>query len=60
MLKEKAKLLYKLNKDIEKEFFALLKLDPESRFDFFLRLGYYYLKNNDFEKSVAVLTRALG
>lgn len=37
----------------------MLKQNPECRFEFYLRLGYFYL-TVDNEKSVAVLTRALA
>lgn len=49
-----------MNKEIEREFFTLLKLDKDSRFEFYLRLGYHYINHGAFDKTVAVLTRALG
>jgi len=41
----KVKYLYK--KDIEKEFFLVLKLSNKNRFEFYLKLGYFYLNKQD-------------
>jgi len=33
-----------MNENIEKEFFIVLKLSNENRFEFYLKLGYFYLE----------------
>ena len=38
----------------------VLKLSTENRFEFYLKLGFFYLNKQDWQKSIAVLVKALA
>ena len=58
---QKANMLFRLNREnIEKDYLSLLKGMGDGKWEPYLQLGWNYMFRGDWEKSVAVLSRALG